>query len=123
MDKITREEERLDRLEEILIEREDEFRDKARKKGRHYARLIARKIDPVFTPRKLNPDDAKVLFHPIDFIVFNGMKENKIKNIFLLDRRRSSNPALQESICKVIERERYEWQTLRISEDGKISVE
>lgn len=123
MDKITKEEERLDRIEEKLAEKEEELREKARERGRQDAQLIARKIDPVFTRRKLNPDDAKVLFHPIDFIVFNGMKENKFRNIFLLDRHRAGDQALQESIRKVVERERYEWQTLRVSEEGKISVE
>jgi predicted Holliday junction resolvase-like endonuclease len=123
MDEFTKEEERLDRLEEELRKKEEELRRKARQKGRQLAQLIARKIDPVFTPRKLNPDDAKVLFHPVDFIVFNGMKENKLKNILLLERHRGSDLALQESIRKTIERERYEWQTLRISEEGKIIVE
>jgi len=31
--------------------------------------------------------------------------------------------ALQKSIEKVVERENYEWQTLRVQEDGKIKVE
>ena len=49
------------------------------------------KIDPVFTPRRLNPDDAKVLFHPIDFVVFDGMKNaDQVKRIVLLDRESSS---------------------------------
>jgi len=85
-----------------------------------------RKIDPVFTPRKLNPDDAKVIFHPIDYIVFNGMKAPEpIKNIILLDRQAigTDHRALQKSIEKVVEHENYEWQTLRVQEDGKIKVE
>jgi len=31
--------------------------------------------------------------------------------------------ALQRSIEKVVERENYEWQTLRVQEDGKIKEE
>ena len=31
--------------------------------------------------------------------------------------------ALQKSIEKVVEHENYEWQTLRVQEDGKIKVE
>jgi len=33
------------------------------------------------------------------------------------------NRSLQKSIEKVVERENYEWQTLRVQEDGKIKVE
>ena len=74
----------------------------------------------------LNPDDAKVIFHPIDYIVFNGMKApDPIKNIILLDRQAkgTDHRSLQKSIGRVIEHENYEWQTLRVQEDGKIKVE
>jgi predicted Holliday junction resolvase-like endonuclease len=88
--------------------------------------MAAKKIDPIFTPRKLNPDDAKVIFHPIDYVVFNGMKNAKsIKNIVLLDReaREAGHRAVQRSIERVVGRSNYEWQTIRVLEDGKIKVE
>jgi len=126
MDKIKLENERLDKVEERLEERKDELREKAREKGRKLAQLRVKKVDPIFTPRKLNPDDAKVIFHPIDYIVFNGMKEaESIKNIILLDRKEkgTDHRTLQRSIERVVERENYEWQTMRVQEDGKIKVE
>ncbi len=124
MDKIELENIRLDEL--LRFEKEKELRDKARETGRCGAQEIVKKIDPIFTPRDLNPDDAKVLFHPIDYIVFNGMKELKsIKNIILLDRQtnQADHRKVQESIEEVIKRKNYEWQTLRIQENGKIKVE
>jgi len=126
MDEITLKEDRLTELEERLEEKKEELQEKAREKGRKLAQKAVRKIDPVFTPRKLNPDDAKVIFHPIDYIVFNGMKEaESIKNIILLDRQEkgTDHRSLKKSIERVIERENYEWQTLRVKEDGKIKVE
>jgi hypothetical protein len=54
------------------------------------------------------------------------MKEGEsIKNIILLDRQEkgSDHRALQRSIEKVVEHKNYEWQTLRVQEDGKIKVE
>lgn len=126
MDKINLELERLDKVEERLEEKKGEIRDKAREKGRKLAKLVVKKVDPIFTPRKLNPDDAKVIFHPIDYIVFNGMKEaESIKNIILLDREEkgTDHRHLQKSIERVVERENYEWQTLRVQEDGKIKAE
>jgi hypothetical protein len=48
-----------------------------------------------------------------------------IKNIILLDRKEKGKDhrGLQRSIEKVVEHENYEWQTLRVQEDGKIKVE
>ena len=118
--------EKLDQLTQKLDEKEEGLREKAREKGRQLAQKAIKKIDPVFTPRKLNPDDAKVIFHPIDYIVFNGMKApDPIKNIILLDRQAkgTDHRSLQKSIGRVIEHENYEWQTLRVQEDGKIKVE
>ncbi len=100
--------------------------EKAREKGRKLAKKAIKKIDPVFAPRKLNADDAKVIFHPIDYIVFKGMKDRgSIERILLLDReaKDSNHRAIQKSIEKVVERENYEWQTMRVQEDGKIKVE
>lgn len=126
MDEINLKEERITELEEKLEEKKEELQEKSREKGRKLAQKAVKKIDPVFTPRKLNPDDAKVIFHPIDYIVFNGMKiPGSIKNIVLLDRevKDSNHRAIQRSIERIVERENYEWQTLRVKEDGKIKVE
>jgi predicted Holliday junction resolvase-like endonuclease len=126
MDEIIKEKERLTGLEEKLEEKRGELQKQAREKGRKLAQKAIKKIDPVFAPRKLNPDDAKVIFHPIDFIVFNGMKKiDSIKNIILLDRQAEgiAHRSVQKSIERVVERENYEWQTLRVQENGKIKVE
>ena len=126
MDELGLKSERLGRLSEKLDEKKEELRERAREKGRREAQRVIRRIDPVFTPRKLNPDDAKVIFHPIDYVVFSGMKKgSSISNIVLLDRqeKEKSHRSLQRSIERVIERDNYEWQTLRVKEDGKIKVE
>lgn len=101
MDEIIKEKERLTGLEEKLEEKRGKLQKQAREKGRKLAQKAIKKIAPVFAPRKLNPDDAKVIFHPIDFIVFNGMKiPGSIKNIVLLDRevKDTNHRAIQRSI-------------------------
>src|SRR3974390_2095938 len=60
MDKISEEEDRLTGLEEKLKEKKGELQEKAREKGRKLAQQAIKKIDPVFAPRRLNADDAKV---------------------------------------------------------------
>jgi predicted Holliday junction resolvase-like endonuclease len=115
----------LDRAEVRLGEKQEALREIARKKGRRQAMNIMKRIDPVFGPRKLNPDDAKVLCHPVDYVVFNGMNHSVMKNIILLDRnrRQPNSRAIQKSIERAVEKGRYEWQTLRVSPDGSINRE
>jgi predicted Holliday junction resolvase-like endonuclease len=126
MDRLHLESQRLDRVEERLDEKEEHLREIARKKGRQLAQRAVRRIDPVFTPRRLNPDDAKVVFHPIDYVVFDGMKNSEtMKGIILLDREPKSPDRcrLQRSIRRVIEGEKFEWITIRVGEDGSIKQE
>lgn len=113
---------RLDREEERLNEREEKWREAARKKGRDQARKLVQCVDPVFTPRRLNPDDAKVLFHPVDYIVFNGMKADALRNLVLLDRAAidGDRKKLQRSVEATVSRGHYEWTTFLIDDDGTV---
>ncbi len=125
-DGLDREADKLEKLADRLEERKQELQEKARVKGRVAAAKVVKKIDPVFYPRKLNPDDAKVLFHPIDYVVFDGMKKaDGVNRIILLDRETESvkHREIQRSIEKVIDKEHYEWVTLRVDEQGQIEEE
>jgi predicted Holliday junction resolvase-like endonuclease len=129
LDKLGNEERKLDSLEAKIDEDLKFYNEVAREKGRKEANKKMKKVDKIFTPQKLNPDDAKVIFHPVDFVVFNGMKNGSngvaLKNIILLDGERKSpeHKQVQNSIIKTIESESYEWITLRVNEDGNISEE
>jgi predicted Holliday junction resolvase-like endonuclease len=126
LDLINRDDDRITRAEEKLDEIEETMRETARKRGRRLAQQRVRRIDRVFTPRRLNPDDAKVIFHPVDYVVFKGMKSNgPMEEIVFLDRdtRSPERRRIQRSIEQVLETERYEWMTVRIREDGTIKEE
>lgn len=126
MDKLEAEEQKLDRYKEKTDDMEDELRQVAREKGQRQAASKIRKIDPLFRPRRLDPDDAKVIFHPVDYLVFKGMKNGgAISKLVFLDRETKSKEhrRLQDSIEKVIAKERYDWVTLRVGEDGSVVEE
>lgn len=119
---------RLENLEDKLLEKIELAREAEREKGRREADKLVRKIDPIFRPLKLNPNDAKVVFHPVDFVVFNGMNnynDKSIKNLILLDKNDKQGEYLkiQNSVDKAVDKGSYEWITLRITEDGTISEE
>ena len=116
---------KIDNISEKLDEREDEVAEQARVKGRKEASAAIKKFDNCFNPRKLNPDDSKVIFNPIDYIIFNGMKSGLMKNILLVDsiKTNETDKQIQKSIEKTVERENYEWVTLRIADNGDIKQE
>ena len=84
---------------------------------------------PLSMAVKTNPDDAKVIFHPVDFVVFNGMKAGSngdaLKSIILLDseKKTTDQKRIQKSIIQSVEKENYEWLTIRVDNDGSITQE
>lgn len=126
LDRIEDEAARLDKAEERLDAREEDLREQARERGRQQAQRTVRKVDRIFGPRHLNADDAKVVFHPLDYVVFDGMKKSdEVRRIVLLDQEATARERrpLQRSIEQAIDRQRYEWLTLRVGEDGTVSEE
>ena len=123
--KIETEQLRIDVISEKLDDRKYLVAEQAKIIGRKEADNAVRKFDKVFNPKKINADDSKVIFHPIDYIVFNGMKTGLMKNIILMDRVKetASEKQIQKSIAKVVERQNYEWITLRVEDNGDIKQE
>lgn len=128
-EKIDKEIEHLEALEERLQEKIEAAKEAARLTGRRAADRLIKKIDPVFHPLGLNCNDCKVIFHPVDFVVFRGMNNNEgtcsIKEIMLLDKNKKLGQSLttQKSVQKVVEKKNYEWLTLRVDNDGVIVEE
>lgn len=129
-EKIDTEIARLEQLQEKIEEKIELAREAAREIGRRQADKHIKKLDTIFYPLKLNPNDAKVVFHPVDFIVFNGMNNNNyggglIKNLVLLDKNDKTGEYLniQKSVEKAVAGGKYEWLTLRVQENGTITEE
>lgn len=126
MDILDSKDDRLNRKEEQIDEIEETLREKAREAGRRMARRAITRIDPIFAPRRLNADDAKVLFHPVDYVVFCGMKDSgNVREIVLLDRKAEApkRRRVQKSIEKVVEAGKYDWLTVRVQNDGSLVEE
>ena len=124
MEKLKKQNDALDRFEEKLEEKMEVLREKAREAGRKEADRMIKKVDPVFAPLKLNPDDAKVVYHPVDFVVFNGMKTKELKNLIVLDAKDKPDELkkVQESIFTAIEKNNVEWLTVNVGVDGKVNT-
>lgn len=121
--KLQRERQKLTLQEEKLKGKIEKIKNEAKVKGRTEANDYVRdNYDRVFNPIGLDPNDCKILCSPVDFIVFNGMHDNAVKNLIFLDHSKNNGP-LQDSIRNVIENERYEFKTLRIRDGNDIEIE
>lgn len=127
LDRMEAKEDRLNRREEAVEDRLATERERARESARRDARKRIGLIDPVFIPRKLDADDAKVVFHPADFAVFCGLKSKLggVTRIVLLDResKDEARRRLQRSMETAVAKRRFDWHTVRVQEDGSVRCE
>jgi len=117
----------LDKKERKFDEKESEMRDKATEKGRRQVPIIVKQsFDKDLAKLPFDPYDIKALWHPIDFVVFDGLNEkNQVSDIVFLAKR-TKNIELTEirkTIKKTIDKEQYDWKIARVSTDGKVKVE
>lgn len=124
LDDIEAEDERLERAIERLEEREIELRGRAKIAGLKQAKARLRKIDPVFSGTRLDPQDVKIIFDPVEYVVFDGMNREKLRRILLLAHEPTSKEAerVQKSIGTAIRAGNINFNTLRVLEDGTLQL-
>jgi predicted Holliday junction resolvase-like endonuclease len=102
---------------------EKALRNAAIEKGRKAADERIYEIEPALKKINFHPRDIKVVAHPIDMIVFDGLSGGGLKNIILVNRCSKRN---KKDFCKhlekVLEEKRYWWETVTIKEDGSVAV-
>jgi predicted Holliday junction resolvase-like endonuclease len=115
-------ERRLDRDEEMLLMIEDELRRKAAEAGKRIARKSLKRIDPVFSGAGYDPQDVKVIFDPVPYVLFDGMCERNLKQIVFVANPPEDGAAeeIQSSLIRVIDKGNIEFKTLHVSDDGQV---
>lgn len=97
---------------------------KVKETGREAAKKMVRKFGSNFNTTKINPNDIALVFHPIDYIVFNGMNDGKkFDNILFYSKEpQSTNESKTiRSIENVLKKGNIEFTTIRIDEKGNVS--
>ena len=120
LDQIESQQARIDAALEKLEQAEQELRESARLGGLTAAKRKLRLIDRVFSAAKLDPHDVKVLFDPVEYIVFDGMSRGKLKRVLLLAEEPISTECRksQDAVAKAVGARNFLFRTLRISKDG-----
>ena len=99
---------------------------RVKKQGRKEAINASRKVIPIFTKKKFDPRDARLIFSPVEFLVFDGLTEyREIDNLILLAKRPSTQEEekLSKSIQMTIKNGNVDFQVIRFNKDGKIIYE
>lgn len=105
---------------------EEKLRQEAIEKGRkEAAKTFQKALCPSLKKLKLNPYDVKPIFHPIDFVAFNGMTtQEQISDILLLAREQcAALDPIRKQIKKAVNNYKYDWQVARIDDNGNIDLE
>ncbi len=112
--------------EQAFEEQKEKLRQAEIEKGRKEAqKAFYKAVCPSLRKLNLNPFDIKAILHPIDFVAFNGMTDEKsINDIQLLAREQCAilDP-IRRQIKKAVEAKRYDWQVARIDNNGEITME
>jgi predicted Holliday junction resolvase-like endonuclease len=123
VDQIRAAEYRLERVEEKLAEIEADLRDQAAIAGLRTAKKLLKKIDPVFSGAGYDPHDVKVIFHPVTYVVFNGMSQGRVRDIVLLAKtpENKASEQIQASIGRALRSGNVEFKTLHVDNDGQVA--
>lgn len=118
------EDSRLQRSEERLDEREDDLREAARVDGVRSAKRYLKKIDPIFHARGIEPHDVKIIFDPVEYVVFSGMSRNALKSIHFIAHaaKNTRSEKIQKSLMNAIRKGNYEFQLMRVEKDGSLTL-
>lgn len=113
---------RLERRIEKFDENEAAIREEARRLGQLEARRRLRVIAPFFVARKIDPQDVKLLFHPVEYVVFRGMQTDRCGSVDFIDHPPTNRERerIQRSLDSTIKAGNLEWQTFRIDDDGRV---
>ena len=85
--------------------------------------LVRKALSSQIVNSKYNPYDIKVVNHPVDFVVYNGMENGNVEDVVFLHSKNKIMEELHKSIHKTIENKQYDWKVARVSKDGELEFE
>jgi predicted Holliday junction resolvase-like endonuclease len=100
------------------------LKEKACVEGRIAAQKRLQLFQPFFSRQRLNVKDVRVLFDPVDYVAFRGLGDGVCTELIFIDREPNSNrrERLHKSLRHAIDSGNLEWKTVRIADDGTITL-
>jgi predicted Holliday junction resolvase-like endonuclease len=123
--RLTDQEDRLTSAEERFSEKLELQREKLTQQGRQLAKRKLKKIDPTFSAKDIDPQDVKVIFDPVEYIIFHGLNSGDGVD-FVEFVSRTPDSKTQETIVKSIDNTirtgDVEFETLHMKDDGSFEI-
>jgi len=121
-DDLDEERARLERSVERLERDVERLREEASEAGRRERERRLSGLMSVFRRERIALTDMKLLFHPVDYIVFRGLGRRTCTAVEFLDSEpiSKSHERLQRSIERTIEAGNYAWVTMRVDDRGRV---
>ena len=123
--KLAAEDERLESAEERFKESIKNQKAHLRELGLQEAKRMLKKIDPTFSAKNINPQDVKVIFDPVEYVIFHGLNsEEGVKLVEFISRSpdNKTRESIVESIDMTIRNGDVEFETLRMKDDGSFDI-
>lgn len=123
--KLFAEDDRLTAAEERFENKLSEQKEQLITRGRREAKRKLKKIDPTFSGRDIDPQDVKVIFDPVEYVIFHGLNSaNGVKFVELVSRSPDSKTreTIVASIDKTIRDGNVEFETLHMKDNGSFEI-
>ncbi|SRR5260370_22236327 len=124
--RVSAEDDRVGSAEERFETKLNAQRKRRIELGRRQAKKKLKKIDPTFSGRGIDPQDVKVLFDPVEYLIFHGLNsEDKLNFVEFVSRSPDSKKqeAIVKSIDKTIRSGNVEFETLHMRDDGSFDIQ
>jgi predicted Holliday junction resolvase-like endonuclease len=114
---------RLERAEDRLLNDTARLREQAQNAGRKEMQRRLRGLISFFRRQRISLRDMKLLFHPVDYVVFHGLSDGLCRQVEFLDCEpvSTAHERLQRSIEKTIDTGNFSWVTMRVADDGQVT--
>lgn len=123
--RVADQEDRLASAEERFSEKLERQREQLIQQGRQLAKRKLKKIDPTFSAKDIDPQDVKVIFDPVEYIIFHGLNSGDGVDFVEFVSRIPDSKAQEtivKSIDKTIRTGDVEFETLHMKDDGSFEI-
>ena len=112
-----------EQAEQRLDDIEGKLRKRAARAALRASKRLLRKIDPIFSGSGYNPQDVKVMFNPVTYVVFDGMSQGDVREVQLLatPAQNRVSEQIQSSIEQIVKQGNFEFRTLRVDYHGRVA--
>jgi hypothetical protein len=113
----------VERAQIRLDDERDAIRSREVRRGRLEMRRRLRRIARFYEKRRLELEDLKLLFDPVDYVAFRGLSKRTCLAIEFIDSEATSRhqEKMQTSLTRALKAGNFSWVTMRVEDNGGVT--